>query len=66
MLTQAHEICYANGHCVEMYFSVDDLSIAHEIFNMILALNQHIAYENTFRGSNWYGILQQLFADYVF
>jgi hypothetical protein len=33
---------------------------------MTLALYQHITYEDAFRGSDWYGILQQLFADYVF
>jgi hypothetical protein len=66
MLTQAHEIGYFDGRCIEMYFSVDDLSIATEIFNMTLTLYQHITYENAFRDSNWYGILQQFFANYVF
>jgi hypothetical protein len=49
-----------------VYFSVDDLSITQEIFDMTLTLNQHITYKNAFRGPNWYGVLQQLFADYVF
>jgi hypothetical protein len=65
-LAQAHKICYFDSHCIEMYFSVDHLSITQEIFNMTLALYQHITYEDAFRGSDWYGILQQLFADYVF
>jgi hypothetical protein len=51
-LAQAHEIGYANSHRIEVYFSVDDLSITQEIFDMTLALYQHIAHENTFRGSN--------------
>jgi len=65
-LSQAQEIGHANSHCIEVYFSVDDLSTTQEILYMTLALYQYITYENAFRGSNWYGILQQLFADYVF